>query len=187
MAIRKHYQWCNQSKKFIGNVTYGREIEIANNVIVFLINGVNTLIQIPIAYFFITSLSSEQRKTLLYSVLNEVQKIGLIVSNITFDGLVSNPKMCEYMGADFNTEDMKPFFIEPESKRKIYIIFDPSHCEKLVRNNLANRKILWDVDGGEIKWDYFIQLVDAGKENSFDLTHKVTKRHIHFKNRIMNC
>lgn len=42
MAIRKHYQWCNKSKKFIGNVTYGQNLEeIANIAIVYLISELN--------------------------------------------------------------------------------------------------------------------------------------------------
>lgn len=154
MAIRKHKQWCNKSNRFIGTVSYGKnDSEIANNALVFLINGLNAYIQVPVAYYFITSLTAEQRQQVLLTILCEFSKHEIITSNITYDGLPANRAMCELLGAKFKFNEITSFFIDPYSKRKIYIVLDPSHCIKLVRNNLANYGTIWNADGGEIQWE----------------------------------
>lgn len=166
MAIRKHVQWCDKANEFLGYVTYGENTEtVANNAIVFFLNGISTQIQLPIGYYFITSLSAEQRKVLLLEILFALHECDVIISNVTFDGLPANALMCELLGADLNSEDMKPYFIDPHSGRKIYIMLDPSHCEKLVRNNLAGSGTIWDTDNGRIEWDLFSKLVEFGNEN----------------------
>lgn len=187
MSIRKHIQWCSKTKKFLGYVTYGdNKNEIANYAIVFLVNGVNAKIQVPVAYHFITSLDAKNRKTILLEILAELFKYGITVSNITFDGLPANFAMCRLLGASFTRDDMRTFFMDPHSKRKIYIISDPSHCIKLVRNNLFSRKSFVDSNGDNIQWHFIKSLVEYGKKNDFGLTHKLTNRHINFKNRKMH-
>lgn len=94
--------------------------------------------------------------------------------------------MCELLGASIEGENMKPYFIEPEYKHKIHIIFDPSHAIKLVRNNLASHGIIYDSEGGEIKWQYIEKLHKIGKNNGFSLSHKLTNDHINFANRKMS-
>lgn len=146
MSIRKHFQWCTKTKTFLGNVTYGgKRGELANNAIVFLANGLNEKVQVPVAYHFITTLNAKDRICLVLEVLAEISKQGVIVSNICFDGLSANKSMCELLGASFKIGEMQTYFIVPYSKRKIYIILDPSHCIKLIRNNLCNRRVLIDV------------------------------------------
>lgn len=186
MAIRKHQQWSSSENRVIGTVSYGiDEKEIANNALVFLVHGLNIRIQMPVAYYFITTLNSEQRESLILEILAEFSRRRIIISNITFDGLPANASMCISLGASFDADNMQSFFIDPESQRKIYIIFDPSHCIKLVRNNLFNRAIIWDRDNREIRWEYFEKLVKFGENGYFNLTHKMTKRHIEFENQKM--
>lgn len=187
MAIRKHHQYCDKTKKFLGTITHGENFDdVANNAIVFLVNSLNSHAQIPIAYYFITTITSEQRKTLLLDILSELFEREVIISNVTFDGLAANAKMCRLLGAVLDTDDLQPYFIEPNIGLKAYIILDPSHCEKLVRNILASREILWDSDGGEIKWQYFRKLVEFGKKTDYNLTHKMNKLHIDFQKRKMH-
>lgn len=187
MSIRKHIQWCSKVKKFLGYVTYGSKINVvANNAIVFLVNGLNAKVQVPVAYHFVTTLEANDRMRLLLEILAELFKIGVVVSNITFDGLSANISMCRLLGASFKRNDMRPYFIEPYSNRKIYIIFDPSHCIKLVRNHLFYRKVFIDPIGKKIEWRLIAALVNYGTKNGFGLTHKLTNRHINFKNKKMH-
>lgn len=186
MAIRKHQQWCNKTNQFYGSVTYGNSDEIATNAIVFFIKGVNTYIQIPVGYYFITNLGAESRKTLILQISAEILKRSVDISNITFDGLAANAMMCEMLGASFDPFDLKPYIIEPSKSHKINIILDPSHCIKLIRNNFASRGVLFNGSNEEITWKYISQLVDFSKSNNFGLTHKINKRHIDFQNRKMH-
>lgn len=187
MSIRKHVQYCSKTKQCLGAVTYGsKKCEIANNAIVFLVNGINSKVKVPVAYHFITSLTGQDRMALLLSVLAELFKRGITISNVTFDGLYANQHMCTLLGANFDKNEMQTYFIEPYSQRKVYIIFDPSHMIKLLRNNLYNRKEFVDSEGGKIEWKYIKALVDFGEKNIFGLTHKLTNRHIDFKNKKMH-
>lgn len=185
MVIRRHLQWSNSENKFLGTVTYGPDgNEIANNAIVFLANGINSHIQAPVAYYFITSLSGEQRKEILLEILKVFFEREISVSNITFDGLPANATMCELLGARLERDRTKTFFIDPYTNLPIYIIFDPSHCVKLVRNNLSNHTI-WDGYGEKISWRFFEDLVSCSEKNMLK-THKMNSRHINFENRKMH-
>lgn len=185
MRIRQLVQWCNKTNKFIGYATYGDTTAIATNMILFLVNGVNTDVQIPVAYHFITNINSDQRKELLLEILGELWKHQIYVSNITFDGLSSNALMCTQLGSHLAGENIQSYFINPHNNEKVYIIFDPCHAIKLVRNNLSNH-IIFDADNNEIKFDYFVKLVEFGKNNNFKLTHKLSQRHIDFEKRMMH-
>lgn len=187
MFIRKHNQWCSKTKKFIGKVTHGKNMdEIANNAIVFLITGINAKIQVPVAYEFITSLDGNERAKMVLKILDELHKCGVIIANITFDGLFANKSMCEALGCVFKRGKMKTYFIDPHSQRRIFVVFDPSHCIKLIRTNLHGRKVLVDADGGVIQWKHIESLFHFGKNNDFNLTHKLTNRHINFQNKKMH-
>lgn len=189
MAIKKHQQWCFKTSKFYGGVTYGNTEateETANNAIVFLVNGINAHIKVPIAYHLITSIAAQSRLELLTQVIKSILERGVLIANITFDGLGSNATMCEMLGAKLDPFDLRPYFIEPSKGHKIQIILDPSHCIKLVRNNFANNEILYDDANRKIEWKYIRKLVEFGKNSDFSLTHKINKRHIEFANRIMH-
>lgn len=56
---------------------------------------------------------------------------------------------------------------------------------KLIRNALASKKCLIDADGNSIKWDSFEKLVEFGKTNMFDITHKLNQKHMQWNRRIM--
>lgn len=187
MSIRKHHQWCSKTKKFIGKVTYGPNLdETANNAIVFLVNGINSKIQVPVAYEFITALDGVYRMNLLLKILEELHKRNVIIANITFDGLGANATMCNLLGCKLDSEEMKTYFTDPHSGREICVFLDPSHAIKLVRNNLYNRKEFVDGDGNKISWNHIKSLVAFGKRNDFNLTHKLTNRHIDFQNKKMH-
>lgn len=114
---------------------------------------------------------------LISNVIEKLIDCKVIVSNITFDGAQSNKKMCRLLGANLNVclTKFQPYFDIKD--QRIYIIFDPCHMIKLIRNKLAAKEILYDSDGNEIKWQYFVELVR--KQNcGFELAHKMNQSHI---------
>lgn len=188
MHIRKHLQYCHSSKQILGLVSYGNdslEPEMANQVIVFLVNGLNCRLQIPISYHFISKLNKNSRKSLLVDVITELHKANVDISNITFDGHPSNRPMCEELGANLNVYSplFRPY-IEMNSK-KIFIILDPCHMLKLARNTLGNKKTLIDPNGNKIEWHYFEELVRFSKEKDFGLCHKMNDKHLQWKRQEM--
>lgn len=141
MAILRNMAWCRATNKFIGLVDEGStnedgEFTLANNVIVFMACGVNAYVQQPIGYNFIQTLKAEGRAQLLKKVIKAVAERGIKVANVTFDGYGSNCTMCDSLGAKLSVENgnYTTFFPNPHDGSRVYVIFDPSHMEKLVRN-----------------------------------------------------
>lgn len=178
MSIRRHIQWSDARKEFIGRVDYGFNVPVAKNAIVFMVNGVGRNFNIPIAFFFIDSLNASERKHLLLEIITTLTELNVRLISVTFDGLAANIPMCEELGACFKLNKFKPYFYNHITHDKIYVILDPSHMEKLVRNTLATEKILYDANNSKIEWKYFELLEKYRTEQGLTLTHKLNKKHI---------
>lgn len=89
-------------------------------------------------------------------------------------------------GANINvySDDFKPYIINPVNNEKIYIILDPCHMLKLVRNTLGN-KLEFFVNNNKIEWRYIESLYEYSRDTNLH-THKLTKRHIFWKQNPMN-
>lgn len=93
--------------------------------------------------------------------------------------------MCTLLGAILKENSMQPFINNPLNNEKIYIIQDPCHMEKLARNTLASKQIIYDAQGNKIEWRYFESLYQFS--TAYDLkTHKLTKKHMDWKRNSMN-
>lgn len=213
--IRKQILRCRESSEYVGYVTYGsefnnslrqerdtddddaydeeldeydeEELPCANQAIVFMLCGLNKRFKLPIAYEFIRSLDAFQRANLTMLIIKKITQSGIRIANLTFDGYSANHKMCELLGANLNvhSDDFRPYLINPIDEEKIYILKDPSHMQKLIRNTLGAREVLFDEDGQQIRWNHIEKLEKLGRKHHF-LTHKLTKRHIQYKKSIMD-
>lgn len=143
-----------------------------------MLSGMNKSFQFPVGYHFVNGLGSLALSELVTEVIMKVSQTGVIISNLTFDGAKENLKMCEILDANLNPLDdnFKPYIISPYNDRIIYLIFDPSHMEKLMRNLLGNHRILFDENGNQIEWKYFVDLYEISKDGNL-LTHKLTRKH----------
>lgn len=190
MSIRRHVQWQHYKKKFSGFVNFATKqnendpLPVATNAIVVLLNGINVHLTIPIAYFFITTLISEEKAILVAAILKALTDIGLEVVTVTWDGLSTNSASAEILGASFKHDNIIPYIINPDSGRKVYFIHDPPHMLKLFRNCLGDQKILHDRDGRTIEWK-FIERLYRSKENEL-ASNKLTRKHIDWKASPMN-
>lgn len=191
MAIKQNMSWSRAKEEFIGLVDEGydensqKEFTLAMNVIVFMASGLNLYFQQPVAYYFITTLKANDRAKLISQILNEFSKRDIVVGNLTFDGYKSNAAMSNILGADLKSKDGKYITYFTHDKKKIRIVYDPSHMEKLVRNTLGTLKTFF-VGERKVQWQYFINLVDFSRHQNFGLTHKINKRHIEYTDREMH-
>lgn len=181
ISMRKHLQWRDSDKRFLGFVDIGKRPEhndwpISTQVLVFLLNGVNLEFSIPVAYYFITSLNAEEKKTVLLDVIKAITNTGVKIVNLTFDGLSSNFGMCQKLGASFNLANPKTYFLNPSDASKIFIMLDACHMLKLLRNCIATFD-LRDGDGRLISWKFFKSLEKFRKDHNL-VTHKMNKKHI---------
>lgn len=152
-----------------------------------MVSGINLFIQQPIAYYLHTTLKALDRAELITQILGELSKIGVKIVSVTFDGYSSNAKMSAILGANFKNQrgQYKTFFSHPIDGHNVYIMYDPSHMEKLVRNTLGTVGTLYD-GSNKIEWQYFERLERIGRHNSFGLAIKINKRHLEFADRKMH-
>lgn len=124
MSIRRHVQYADNQKQFLGSTTYGNDndFSVANNVIVFMVNGMNKYVSFPIAHHFINSLDAKAKSELLETIITEISNTGAELLNIAFDGLVTNFTTCKQLGASFRMNDFRPFFPNPVNGRPIQVI-----------------------------------------------------------------
>lgn len=182
MAIQKHFQFINNEMVGFENVpTIDRkQSKVAAQVIVFMLNGINVDLKLPVAYYYINKLDGDAKGLLLKMVIQKLSEAGVVVTSVTFDGARENPAMCETLGACLNvySESFNPSFIV--DGKKIYVLFDPSHDVKLVRGTVALKHVS-DSNGKHINWNYFQKLVQFKSQRNFgDMAHKMTKEHICF-------
>lgn len=192
--IRKQIFWSSQTSKYVGLVenkqtdqTDEQSKSMCKQAIVYLLNGLNGCVEFPVAFYFIDTLNKTERKDRLLQIIEVVTETGVKISNITCDGLSSNISMYELLGAnlDITSKTYQPSFRNAFDNAKIYIIFDPCHMEKLVRNTLAGKGVFYDDQNNKIKWKYFEKLYEYSKEHKV-WSHKMSKKHMQWKNNIMN-
>lgn len=101
MAIRKQSQWNPHKSKFDGFVDMGDKLttegnlHLAKEALVFLVSGVEEDFKIPIAYFFINSLNTEQSAFVTNQILIRLIEKGVEITSITMDGNKTNISMCK--------------------------------------------------------------------------------------------
>lgn len=193
--IRKQVYWNNATKSYEGFINYGLdaedtsdEIPQATQAIVFMLSGLNTYFQFPVGYYFIKGLTGAQRAILIKEVITKITECGVTICNLTFDGCKANPRMCKLLGGNLDvssTKTFKPYIKNPVNNERIHIILDPPHMEKLVRNLLATKEIIYDDEDKEIEWKYFVELEKLSRETNL-FTHKLNKRHIQWQRNKMN-
>lgn len=188
MSIRKHIQWVNDNMYGFENIPGmdKSKADVASEALVFMFTSLNDSIRLPVAYFFVTKkMDALTKMDLLNEVISSVFQTGAVVKFITFDGFRINPAMCRLLGANLDvfSETFKPSF--DFQGKTIHIFLDFSHAEKLVRNTLGSKEILFDAENNEIKWKYFERLVYFKDNRNFSMTHKLNQSHIEWKSNPM--
>lgn len=69
-------------------------------------------------------------------------------------------------------------FPHPSSMENVYVILDPCHMFKLIRNTLAKRGNLIDGNENVISWSYFIKLVELQENEGLHLGTKIRRHYI---------
>jgi len=143
-----------------------------------MVNCVNGLWKIPISYFFIDGLGGRKKANIVKRCLEFIRESGIEIISLTFDGAASNISMANFLGANVSVENMKTWFPHPISNRSIYILPDPPHMLKLIRNTIASRPAIYDDNGNGIEWSYLRKLVDIQNKEGLHIATKIRNRHI---------
>jgi len=150
MHIRK--QVIFDGKKMTGYINYAGIIAEpdpkpeAGSALFIMITGINKTLKVPLGYILTHGLSVNLQSAVVKKALVEVHKIGLTALTLTWDGLQTNFGTAERLGANLNPESpsFRPYIDHPTTTKRVYIVFDPPHMVKLIRNSLEHFKYLVD-------------------------------------------
>lgn len=120
----------------------GDEIDIAKEVLVFMVVAVNGYWKLPVGFFPAKSFTASEKSRFLKICLDLLKDTNCEVYAITFDRIASNLTMAQSLGASLFKPPYKPYFIY--NGKKYNILFDPCQLIKLIRNCFAERKIFYD-------------------------------------------
>lgn len=73
---------------------------------------------------------------------------------------------------DLNITESKPYFENPSTKEKIFVMADVPHLLKLIRNNFVDHG--FSIDGKVIQKKIVEQTINATNSSDLKITHKIT-------------
>lgn len=116
-------------------------------VFIFMLNYINERWKLPVGYFFINTVGGTKSKMLSFPQQSRAKVISL-----TFDGAGNNKIMCKELGALLkDSKNLKPWFHHPCTGECVYILYDPPHALKLIRNTLDHFKVMYDEDNNAVR------------------------------------
>lgn len=195
MAIRQQVVWDEKTKKLEGVVhqhsnRHTAPIEqtaVAKEALVFMVTSVQdqdqTTWKIPVAYFLINGMSAEEKKHLIKTVLTSLHDAGVKIIAFTFDGTTTNIATANALGCSIrgSSVPIKTTFKHPASDHDVFVLMDPVHMLKLVRNTLNAQKSLIGPNG-VVEWKYIENLNLYQNAIGQKLAPKLSDRHVHFEN-----
>jgi hypothetical protein len=109
-----------------------------------------------------------------------LHKVGVEIASVAFDGAAANLSIAHVLGADFsNFQKLKTDFPQKTgTKCPVYIILDPCHMVKLLRNLLGDWGILYDKDSNIINCNFFKFLVALQEQYGLQAASQLRNKHI---------
>ena len=193
-ALMMDEMYIHKQTEFDGDKIHGyvdigageMENVVATQALVLMVVAINESWKIPIAYFLINSMTGAERANVIRESLFRLHEIGVRVVSLTCDGPSQNFTMIRELGANLDIIDMRSFFIHPQDHtQKIFVLLDPCHMLKLLRNVLSTVEVLVREDGQQIKWQYIEELHKLQENEGLRLGNKLKMAHIQWRNQKM--
>ena len=175
MALKEAVEYNKEKDEVEGLEDFGsngRTKYVVNHATVFMARGLISPWKQAVGY----ALSSGPIKysdlhSLLLECIESLQNSGLNVKVVIADQGSNNRKMFE---ACCNVSAENPFFFV--NGKKVFVIYDPPHLLKNVRNNLRRNGFL--VNGKEVSWAHVKDFYYLDKRNQIRVAPKLTDKHI---------
>lgn len=190
MKIRKHVDYDQGSKKCIGFVDCGGNIErddetLATEALVIMAVGVHGSWKLPLGYFLIGGISGTLQGQLVKQCLELLNEVGVNAVSITLDGHQTNMSMIRKLGCSTNPDYLTHHFPHPITNQPVYVFLDACHGLKLIRNQFCSLEKVSIPGVGEAKWQQIVQLHLHQKKEGLTAANKLTDRHIAFQQQKM--
>jgi hypothetical protein len=138
------------------------------------------MFKIPVhAYFLTDGLTADVKCNLIVEAITRLHTVNVRVTSVVCDGPSTNFSVGSKLGASLTADNMRPYFQNPNnSDWKIYLVFDAAHMLKLMRNTLAEKGILCDKDGKQIRWKHIVDLHELQDAEGLKAANKLKRSHI---------
>lgn len=189
MSIKKHVEW--DGKRFRGFVDLGTAVDddsvaTAKDAFVFMVVSLNGAWKVPCGYFLIDSLTGQEKANLVSTCLQKLNDSGIKIKTLTCDGPSAHLTMLKALGADLDPSNLIPSFTHPcDHDFRVCVFLDACHMLKLVRNTIADQKVLIAADGTEIKWGYIEELHALQQQEGLRLGNRLKSAHINWQRQKM--
>ncbi len=186
MAIKQHIQYSEKEKKFKGFVDLGigeatDSAPCATEAVVIMLVAINGHWKIPLGFFFIASLSGEERANLIQIALEKVHQTGGLTVSLTCDGPKCHFSMLQSLGAKMSPTACAPYFQHPcDPALRVYAFLDIVHMLKLVRNCLGHQEELIS-PSGKVRWAFIEKLHHVQEDEGLRAGTKLRKAHIQWE------
>ena len=146
---------------------------LANHALVFMVRGLTGNWKQPLGYHLSSGpMSGSNLKQLLLECIDKVEETGLKVMVVISDQGSNNQNMFKSLGSSA----LKPYFLHENSK--IYLMYDPPHLLKNIRNNLKKHGFTVGSDDKDVSWDCIQHFYQLDSEMPIRFAPKLTKKHI---------
>ena len=146
---------------------------LANHAIAFMVRGLASKWKQPIGYFLSAGpIKASVLQTLTKSCITKLQSIGLNVVALICDQGSNNRSFLGKKGEKVSVN--RPYIIHND--RKIFVMYDPPHLLKNIRNNL--KKGDFNVNGNIVSWQHIIDFYCFDKSHEIRMAPKLTDKHI---------
>ena len=150
----------------------GKTKFVANHALVFMVRGLTSKWKQPVGYFLSSGpMTGATMKELLCECIQKVTDVGLNVKVLIGDQGSNNRNLFEKV---LGASPKKPYFTA--SEKKVFVLYDPPHLLKSIRNNL--KKHGFSVNGVHVLWKYIEQFYQADSKLPIRMAPKLTSRHI---------
>lgn len=144
MAIKPKLIHLKQKGRIFGNVNFGnwlnyRKEPLANRLLCFVMKGLSSFYEIPVAYFLVRCLTGQQLIILIKKIVAELENIGFKVVRLVADDLSVNQKVFRELSGGAEIKPQIEHFVKPS--RPLFLSFDYCHVFKNIRNNFLNRDL----------------------------------------------
>ena len=160
--------------RIVGLEDYGsgtRTNKVANSALVLLLRSISGKWKQPLGYALVNGgCPKEEMEELMKGAIDKVEGIGLKVVVVMSDLGSNFQSLANHLGVT----PERPWFIH--NQKKYFLMFDPPHLIKCIRNNLM--KYTFKFDQYTAKWQDIEEFYTKDKELPIRAAPKLTEKHI---------
>ena len=175
ISLKTHLYYDIKADKIVGLEDYGsgqRTNKVATSGLVFLVRSISGGWKQPLGYALVNgACPRDEMEMLLREAIDKLEGIGLKVLVVVSDMGSNFQSLAKYL----NITPSNPWFIHNENK--YFVMFDPPHLLKCVRNNLM--KYSFTFGSYTATWQHIEEFYNKDKTLSIRMAPRLTEKHIH--------